>query len=278
LAAPLDLQPELPVKRLGLIVSSISAMASVGLGMLYTQRLEDEIAGGPKVPVLVAAEDIAASATLTEKSLAVRDLPTAYFESRHIRATDLKKVLGQRVLEGMKANEALLASDLAKFAVRKPLSGLVANGQRAVAIDGRAADFDGLLRPGDRVDVLLSLGDQNESAGSTLTLLQNLLVLSVGGTTERADANDKTNGRGSTVTVSSTVEQAQVLTEALRRGKLTLTLRNNEDIALVEGIPETHAKDLGTQYSQAVRPPLGDTPFAPGASPTSTAGGPKHGR
>jgi pilus assembly protein CpaB len=265
----LDQQPELPVKRLGIIVCSISAIASVGLGTLYTQRLEDEVSGGTKIPVLVAAEDIAASATLTEKSLAVRDLPTAYVESRHLRATELNKVLGQRVIEGMKANEALLTSDLSKFSVRRQLSGLVANGQRAVAIDGRAADFDGLLRPGDRVDVLLSLGSQNESNGSTLTLVQNLLVLSVGGTTERTDAHDKTYGRDSTVTVSATVEQAQVLTEAMRRGKLALTLRNSEDITLVEGIPETNSNNLDARSNQGVRPPPVGSFVAPVTAPTA---------
>lgn len=254
------------MKRTGALVCTISAVASVALGYLYTQRLEAEVSGGPRIAVLVAAADIPVATTLTEKLLAVRDLPTAYVESRHIRAVDLKKVIGQRVTDGLKANEALLSSDVAKFSERKQLSGLIANGMRAISIDGRAADFDGLLRPGDRVDVLLSIGG-NDSGGSTLTLLQNILVLSVGGTTERNDANARTYSRGATVTVSSTLEQAQVLTEALRRGKLTLTLRNTDDITLVEGITETSGKDLSSRNSQLGR-------AAPAAT-TNTASTPK---
>jgi pilus assembly protein CpaB len=261
------------VKKLGLLLCTLSAFASIGLGYLYTQRLEAEVSGGPRISVLVAAEDLPVSATLTEKSLALRDLPSAYVESRHIRATELKQVLGQRVTEGLKANEALLTSDVAKFSAHKQLSGLVANGMRAIAIDGRAADFDGLLRPGDRVDVLLSLGGQNEVNGSTLTLLQNLLVLSVGGTTQSGDANEKTYGRGATVTVSSTVEQAQVLTEAIRRGNLTLTLRNSNDITLVEGIAETSSKELSARSNQALRP-AAVLPVAP--APAIANGGPSH--
>jgi pilus assembly protein CpaB len=258
------------VNRTGAMVCTVSALASVALGYLYTQRLEAEVSGGPRIAVLVAAADIPVAATLTEKFLAVRDLPTAYVESRHIRATDLKRVLGQRVTDGLKANEALLASDVAKFSERKQLSGLVANGMRAISMDGRAADFDGLLRPGDRVDVLLSTGS-NESGGSTLTLLQNILVLSVGGTTERSDANVRTYSRGATVTVSSTIEQAQVLTEAMRRGKLTLTLRNTDDITLVEGITETSGKDLSARSSQ-----LGRSIPAVSTSAGTTKGGPEH--
>jgi pilus assembly protein CpaB len=231
------------VKRTFVLLCAVSAVGSVGLGYLYTERLEAEVSGGPKVQVLVAASDIPVSATLTEAMLAVRQLPRAYVETRHIQAADIKQVLGQRVVEGLKANEALLTSDVAKLRERKQLSGLVSNGMRAITMDGRAANFDGLLRPGDHVDVLLSLSD-GETAGTTQTLLQNMLVLSVGGTTERTDGDSKTYSRGASVTLSATVAQAQVLTEAMRRGKLTLTLRNGEDITILEGISETTAQDL----------------------------------
>ena len=237
------------MKRLGIVVCSLSALGSLGLGYLFTQRLEQEVGGGPKVSVLVAADNLPVSTVLAEKHLAVRDIPSAYLESRHLKSTDLKQILGQRITEAFKANDAILSTDLAKHAQKVRLSGGVNSGMRAIAIDGRVADFDGLLRPGDRVDVLLSLGGKDDATG-TLTLLQNLLVLSVGGTTSRGDTNEKTYSRGSTVSVSVTVEQAQVITEALRRGKLTLTLRNGDDITLVEGIPETTAKDLVTRRSQ----------------------------
>jgi len=106
------------------------------------------------------------------------------------------------------------------------------------------ADFDGLLRPGDRVDVLLTQGGK-DSVGSTITLLQNLVVLAVGGSTIRGeDAESSKFARGSSVTVSVTVQQAQVLTQARERGRLTLSLRSAGDITLVEGVPETTARDL----------------------------------
>lgn len=234
------------MNRVGILVCSASALASLALGYLYTERLAEEVAGGPKVPVLVAVDNLPVSTVLAEKHLAVRDIPSSYVESRHLKAADLKKVVGQRITEALKANEVILSTDLSKFAEKRRLSAAVSNGQRAIAIDGRVADFDGLLRPGDRVDVLLSIGDKDAGSG-TMTLLQNLLVLSVGGTTSRSDANEKTYGRGSSVSVGVNVEQAQLITEALRRGKLTLTLRNSDDITLVEGIPETTAKDLAAR-------------------------------
>jgi Flp pilus assembly protein CpaB len=140
------------------------------------------------------------------------------------------------VTGGIKDNEAIFSSDVAKFAERRQLSGLVANGMRAISTDGRAADFDGLMRPGDHVDVLLSMGAQADSGRAT-------------------------------VTVSASVEQAQVATEAMRRGKLTLTLRNNDDITIVEGITETGSKDL---VSRSVQAPKGSV------AGIATKGGPSN--
>ncbi|HVJ17440.1 MAG TPA: Flp pilus assembly protein CpaB, partial [Polyangiaceae bacterium] len=208
---------------------------------LYFQRLEAEVSGGPKVAVLAVAGDVPVGSALAEQNLVIRDIPQAYVESRHVRASEIKKVVGTRVASGLKANDALFWTDLARFNdERRVLSGLVQNGMRAVPIDLRAADFDGLLRPGDRIDLLFTAGGK-ESGGSTTTLLQNLLVLSVGGNLSRADekAGAAVLRSGGNVTVAATVEQAQLITQAKERGRLSLSLRNPDDITLVEGLPET---------------------------------------
>src|SRR5690606_38936220 len=188
-----------------------------------------------------AARDIPVGGTLSESVVAVRDIPLAYVEGRHIRASELKKVLAARLASGLRANEAVLWNDLSKYSDHnRVLSGLIEQGMRAVAIDGRTADFDGLLRPGDRVDVLFTAGGTN-SSGTTRTLLQNLLVLSVGGNIQRADEDGgrSSYARSGSVTVSASVEQAQKLVHAQGQGRLTLTLRNHDDITIVDGVPET---------------------------------------
>jgi pilus assembly protein CpaB len=231
------------MKKVVLFSSLGAAGLAAFLSHLYLARLEAEVSGGPRVAVLVASEDIPVGAALTEKQLAVRDIPRAYVEGRQVRAAEVKKVIGVRAAGGLKANETLLWTDLAKFSDRaRVLSGLVQNGMRAVPLDVRSADFDGLLRAGDRVDVLFSTGAKGEE-GSTQTLLQNLLVLSVGGALDRGEAENAPNARGA-VTLSATIEQAQILTQAQLRGRLSLTLRNTDDVTLAEGLPETTARDL----------------------------------
>lgn len=235
-------------KRQAFLLSLGAALAAAGLGHLYLVRLEQEVAGGTKVSVLVASEDVSMGATLSSKAVALRDLPQAYLESRHIRASDAKRVLGVRVTAGIKANEAVLWSDLAELqGPARTLSTLVQKGTRAVSIDGRAADFDGLLRPGDRVDVLFTAATKGDEPSSTATLLQNLLVLSVGGNVGRADEAPKGSfARSGSVTLAASVEQAQIVTQAKERGRLSLTLRNPNDITLVEDVPEATGKNLTT--------------------------------
>jgi pilus assembly protein CpaB len=244
------------MKKAGLIASLVAALGSGGLAHLYFMRLEAEVSGGPRIPVLVAATDVPVGTPLSESALVVRDIPQAYVEGRQVRASEVKKVLGARVAAGLKANEALLWSDLSRFNDHaRVLSGLIENGMRAVAVDGRTASFDGLLRPGDRVDVLLTTGDKDSANTATVTLLQDLLVLSVGGSIARADQDPKGPGRGTSVSVSATVEQAQLLTLSTEHGRLTLTLRNPDDILLVEDVPAATPKDLDprTARTEAVR-------------------------
>lgn len=238
------------MKKVVLFSSLGAAALAAFLSHLYLARLEAEVSGGPRVAVLVASEDIPVGAALTEKQLAVRDIPRAYVEGRQVRAAEVKKVVGVRAAGGLKANETLLWTDLAKFSDRaRVLSGLVQNGMRAVPLELRSADFDGLLRPGDRVDVLFSTGAKGEE-GSTQTLLQNLLVLSVGGALDRGELENAPNARGA-VTLSATIEQAQILTQAQLRGRLALTLRNTDDVTLAEGLPETTARDLTDPRARA---------------------------
>jgi pilus assembly protein CpaB len=216
-----------------LLIALTSAVAAGVVGHLYLARLEAELSGGRKVAVLLASEDVMLGSTLSEKSLVVRDVPEAYVDARHVRASDLKKIVGARVSMPLRANESVLWSDVSSGASVRLLSTLVERGMRAVAIEGgKAADFDGLLRPGDRVDVLFT-PDQGAEPRATITLLQNLLVLSVGGSMAKTtDGQNKLTNRGGIVTLSASVADARVLTHAKEEGRLSLTIRNADDIAL----------------------------------------------
>ena len=77
----------------------------------------------------------------------------------------------------------------------------------------------------------------------TITLLQNVLVLAVGEDTG-GDESQEEERRTRDVSLAVTMEQATLLAHARTRGQLELTLRNPEDIELVEDLGETTDTDL----------------------------------
>jgi Flp pilus assembly protein CpaB len=214
------------------------AIAGAGLLYLYKQRFEAEVGGGDKVEVLVAASDLQLGDTLISDKIASRGIPASYVETRHIPANQINSVMGVRVRSRIGAGETILWSDLAiSGANSRDLSGLVIPRMRALAIPASSAlTFDGLLRSGDRVDVLLTVLDPRSERSQTYPLLQNLIVLAIG---QRMGLNGETDSgdggsRISTVTVGVKPTEGQVLANAMREGTLTLLLRNVDDIRLLD--------------------------------------------
>jgi pilus assembly protein CpaB len=236
------------MNKKALILSVTAGIVGVLLLQFYMQRFEREMSGGAKVEVLVAAQDLVPGSPLRGEMLGIRGLPQAYIDQRHIRVSDTDKVLGAVINIGVKANESLLWTDLATMqAGGRTLSGLVQEGMRAFAISAKAR-FAGLLRPGDRVDVLFTARVGDATSANTSTLMQNVLVLATGADigsskeTSAASARALCVDRG--VTISVTAEQSQLLTQAASMGDLSLTLRNPGDIVQIKGLPKTTSLDI----------------------------------
>jgi pilus assembly protein CpaB len=227
-----------------LIAIGLAVLGGVCL-FLYMRRFEAETSGGPKVAVLIATRDIPIGVNLQRGMLGLRQLPQAYIEQRHIMLGDMESVLGARMSMAVHANEAILWSDLASMqSERRDLSGLIEPGMRAMTISARGATggmFGGLLRPGDRVDVLHTPSRAGPGGSVTITLLQNVVVLAVGTDTGGGSAAGM---RSSTVTVSVTPEQAQLIVHAGTEGPLDVVLRNPDDIVVLKDLPEIGEADI----------------------------------
>jgi pilus assembly protein CpaB len=235
--------------RKALLTSVLATIAGIALLRLYIHRFELEATGGPVTQVLVLARDAPTGTAITRELLGSRGLPQAYLESRHVKATEIDQVLDAKLGVAGRANETLSWSDLASM--REParqLSSLVPEGMRGFTLETRGGAFDGLLAPGDRVDVLLTanrLADERPDSGGVL-VAQNVLVLAVGddlgGTERRRDARP---GHASQVTLSVTPPDGLRLAQAERKGELRLIVRNSDDLAITDvtgPVPLTQAQ------------------------------------
>jgi len=237
------------VNRAALIVAAVVAALGAALLLIYKQRFEREVSGGPRVGVLTSVVDIPLGAALGQEMIAVRQIPASYVEERHVLAADAQRVLGVRVNRELGAGDTILWSDLMVAGTgHRTLATILTPGMRAVAVPADPpSTLGGLLRPGDRVDAFLTLERPGSSELVTVALLQNLLVLATGDDVG-AQLEDGRRGGGprTTVTVEVTPGQAQVLTHAMARGAIRLVLRNPDDVAVLEAAPETTVADLIT--------------------------------
>lgn len=232
------------MRRIAWLAAIVMGVASLLLLTQYKKAFEARVGGGDKIPVLVAAAEIPLGALLTESMLAIREIPERYVDARHIPASDAPKVIGIRTSMGLRAAEALLWTDLATATdERRVLSSLVQNGMRAITVRiDQSAASGGLLRPGDRIDLLLRA--LRDSEPIVMPLLQNVLVLAVGSNIGVSDNILEAVQGGSALTLSVTVAQAQALTLAQGEGTLAVSLRNPDDILVQEDSPVTTGQDI----------------------------------
>jgi pilus assembly protein CpaB len=216
--------------RKGPLAALLAVLLAAGALYLYLRRQELTFGGSAARSLVVVTRDVALGELISRSALDFRDLPERYVEERHIDAHDLERVVGTRSSTAVPGGSALLWSDLDLSIERRSLSSLVRAGKRAFTLPERDVSFDGLLCPGDRVDVLFT-----QATSDTRTLLQNVLVLTVGDDLgDLGEPRPLPGRRSGRVTLSVGLEQAERLAACEGRGTLRLALRNPQDLALVE--------------------------------------------
>jgi len=161
-----------------------------------------------------------------------------------ITASNLGVYLGHELTRPVQTGDALNERDFyVPFAEQSFTEEELAPGYRAatIAVD-QITGVAGLMRPGDRVDVLATIayampGSSSRAAVETITLMENIKVLATDSQTNmpsspytRASRPDRTGGYSS-VTLELTPAETRILTLAQSQasGRLTLTLRNPSD-------------------------------------------------
>ncbi len=153
--------------------------------------------------------------------------------------TDLTKGVDRVVLQPLETTEPLLESALAPTDLKKGgLAAVISPQKRAMAVKvDEVIGVAGFLHPGHMVDVLVSLEQPGENKGQiTKTVLENILVLSVG--SQAQESEDKTAQRVTVATLEVNLEEAEKLALAVNEGRIQLALRGyaDSDEILTKGI------------------------------------------
>ena len=153
-------------------------------------------------------------------------LPSGYFSN----VGDLKDRV---IIAPLRANDPITEHNLAPVDVKTGgVSAVLKEGRRAVSVKGdKVIGLSGLIYPGNRVDVLVTIQDPQRKEDRTKIILDNIMVLATG---TQIQKNEK--GEPSPVdvyTLEVTPEEAERLSLAGTEGKLQLALRSALDTETV---------------------------------------------
>jgi len=237
--------------RRALLLSAAFGLLGALLLLLYLRRFEEEVSGGGRIALVTVRKPIARGALITSDLLSTSAVPRAYVEQRAVRSSEREKIIGVRAGNALKPQDTLLWSDLSLGNEERELSSLVQPGRRAVTVRASQAGSDpagnGLVRPGDYVDVIVTLHVNDSNAGAAVVLLQRVLVLAVGSRTEPHRFGDATPSAFNVereLTLSLKLEEAQMLSLARERGTLSVALRAPNDNKVIENIADMPVSSL----------------------------------
>jgi Flp pilus assembly protein CpaB len=187
----------------------------------YEQRLE-RAAAGPTRAVAVAARDLARGAVLEPAVLRVEPVPERFVPPGAVG--DPEEVAGRVLLAPLRAGEPLTRSRLAA-AGTGPVAALVDPGLRAFAVP--VAVPEGMVRPGDLVDVVATYGAPDPHVETPAAGVEVLAVLGSGPGGGEGLLAPASGGRGGVthVVVLVTPETAERLAFASAFAELGLSLR-----------------------------------------------------
>jgi pilus assembly protein CpaB len=207
----------------------LGGSAAVGINSL---RVPEPGTRPDTAAVLVAAADVPPFAILTADLIKTQDWPKDMIPAGAL--TKIEDALDRPVLNPMVKGETLLDSKLAPRGSSRGMAAKVPKGRRAFTIHtpNVEAGVAGFILPGNKVDVLLTLENQNDqdpNSSRTGILLQNVEILAI---EQRvvAPAESKVDPKElKSVTLLVTPQEAARLTLGQSKGKLCLTLRNHSD-------------------------------------------------
>ena len=180
-----------------------------------------------QIKIVVAKKDIPHGNKINSELLQTavflkKSLPSGYF-------TEPDKLKNRIVVSSLKKGDPVVEHRLAPIDIKTGgISVVLDPGKRAIAVKGNdVLGISGFIKPGNRVDVLVTIKNPEKKINITKMVLEDILVLASG-----TQIQDNGEGKPSPVnvyTLEVTPEQGERLTLAATKGRLQFALRNIND-------------------------------------------------
>ncbi len=194
-------------------------------------------------PVVVVVVDLPRGASITPEAVKIKEFPRDLVPAGAL--SKVEDAVNRVIFVPLTKDDWVLESKLAPKGAGRGLSALFPPGMRAytVKVPDVAQGVAGFILPGNRVDVLLSLGEisgtHETGGGSTITLLQNVEILAVDQKMDAPSDNKVDTKDLRSVTLLVTPQQANLLDLGQNKGMLHLALRNRQDNEAAQTNPAT---------------------------------------
>ena len=219
-----------------LVALVLGLLAGIVAYSAIKKREQDAMRGFNLVPVIVAAIDISDGTVVTFDMISQRSVPEKFVTSSVVKPDSASYIVNQKVLVPIQAGDPLLWSQFETTKAAERLSSKVMRKTRAFTIEaGKVSAVGGWVRPNDHVDIVGTFKDPTTNESVAVTLMQNVIVLATGKITGTSNVNLIPEGQREYSNVSLNVlpEEAEVLMLAGEMGALSLSLRNEEDLDIM---------------------------------------------
>lgn len=214
---------------------------ALGVGAVYLSNslLKNRMAeieaeakrGKQMIEVVVARKDLQRGDAITGDAVAIRAVPKEYVHHSAITPEQFAQVENQRLAGPLKRGETVLTAHT-EGAGAGVFSAMLRKGSRALTFEVDAVNsISGMLRPGDRIDLIYSARVDANSGGPEITkpLMSNVTVLATDqNLTKRDDGTGKSRSF-STITLEVSPLDADRIIVAKSSGRLTAVLRHPDD-------------------------------------------------
>lgn len=213
------------------------------------------------IPVVVSSVDLAWGTKLQKEMLKTVPFLTESLPEGYV--SDPAVLEGRVLTAPLNKNEPIVESRLAPLDVTVGgVSAVLKPGKRAIAVKGdKVIGISGFIKPGNLVDILVTIKDPRTDKETTKLVLEKIPVLATG-----TEIQENRKGEPAPVdvyTLEVTPEEGEKLSLAATQGRLNFALRNIMDTETVHTRGATISETLASLRAPETKPVIVEKEGAP---------------